>query len=110
MIITFLVAKIILGGYWLMLAPALFLPLGTVLLSWQARRGNFRYLMLLLAVVFAALGVICLLTLTWRDAATVLIGVQVIWWLAVAITVVARNGRKGPSASRERHTAKLSIN
>src|ERR1700719_4814682 len=33
MIITFLIAKIILGGYWLMLAPVLFLPLGIVFLS-----------------------------------------------------------------------------
>jgi hypothetical protein len=41
MIITFLITKIILGGYWLMLAPALFLPLGTVLLSPQGLRGIF---------------------------------------------------------------------
>ena len=37
MIITFLIAKFILGGYWLMLAPVLFLPLGIVLLSSQVR-------------------------------------------------------------------------
>ena len=37
MIITFLIAKIILGGYWLMLAPVLFLPLGIVFLSSQVR-------------------------------------------------------------------------
>jgi hypothetical protein len=37
MIITFLIAKIILGGYWLMLAPVLFLPFGIVLLSSQVR-------------------------------------------------------------------------
>ena len=28
MAMTFLITKIILGGYWLMFAPALFLPLG----------------------------------------------------------------------------------
>jgi hypothetical protein len=94
MIITFVIAKIILGGYWLMLAPALFLPLGTVLLSWQLLRGIFGYLMLLLALVFAPLGVIFLLTLTLRDAVTVLAGVQAIWWLAAAITLVARNKNK----------------
>ena len=55
MIITFLIAKIILGGYWLMLAPVLFLPLGTVLLSPQVLRGIFGYVVLPLAVVFAAL-------------------------------------------------------
>jgi hypothetical protein len=53
MAITFLISKIIVGGYWLMFAPVLFLPLGTVLLSSQARRGIVGYLALLLAVAFA---------------------------------------------------------
>jgi hypothetical protein len=110
MIITLLIAKIILGGHWLMLAPVLFLPLGTILLSSQVLRGIFGYLVLLLAVVFVALGGIFLLTLTLRDAVTALAVVQAIWWLAAAITLVARNGKQGRSASRERHTAKLSIN
>jgi hypothetical protein len=106
--ITFLIGRIIFGGYWLMLAPALFLPLGTVLLSWQALRGVFGYLMLLLAVVFAALGVIFLLTLTLPHAVTALAGIQAIWWLAAAITLVARNG-KGGSPSQELRAEKSSI-
>ena len=95
MIITFLIAKIILGGYWLMLAPVLFLPLGIVLLSSQVRRGLFGYVVLLVAVAFAALGVILLLTLTLPNAVTALAGVQAIWWLATAITLVARSGPDG---------------
>jgi hypothetical protein len=55
MIITFLIAKIILGGYWLMLAPVLFLPMGIVFLSSQVRRGLFGYVVLPLAVALAAL-------------------------------------------------------
>jgi hypothetical protein len=110
MIITFLIAKIILGGYWVMLAPVLFLPLGIVLLSPQVLRGIFGYVVLPLAVVFAALGVILLLTLTLPDAVTVLAGVLAIWWLAAAITFVARNGRRSSSASQELRTAKSSIN
>ena len=43
-----------------MLAPVLFLPLGIVLLSSQVRRGIFGFVVLPLAVVFAALGVIFL--------------------------------------------------
>ena len=54
MIITFLFGKIILGGYWLIFAPALFLPLGTVLLSRKVLRGSFGYVVLLLAIAFAA--------------------------------------------------------
>ena len=109
MIITFLFGKIILGGYWLIFAPALFLPLGTVLLSPQVLRGIFRSLVLLLAVVFAALGVIFLLTLTLPDAVTVLAGVQAIWLLAAAIKLLARNGKQRSSQSQELRTAKSSI-
>jgi hypothetical protein len=56
--ITFLIGKIIFGGYWLMFAPALFLPLCAVLLNLPALRGIFGYLVPLSAVVSAALGVI----------------------------------------------------
>jgi hypothetical protein len=109
MIITFLIAKIILGGYWLMLAPVLFLPLGIVLLSSQVRRGLFGYVLLLLAVVFAVLGAIFLFTLTLPDAVTVLAGAQAVWLLATAITLVARSRKQGSSQSQELRTAKSTI-
>jgi cytochrome c biogenesis factor len=109
MIITFLIAKIILGGYWLMLAPVLFLPLGIVLFSSQVRRGLFGYVVLMLAVVLAALGVILFLTLTVRDAVTALAGVQAIWLLAAAITLLARNGKQPGSQSQEFRTAQSLI-
>jgi len=109
MAITFLIAKIILGGYWLMFAPALFLPLGTVLLSSQARRGIVGYLLLLLAVAFAVLGVILLLALLLRDAVTVLAEVLAIWSLAAAITLVARNAKQRRAQSQGLRTAKSSI-
>jgi hypothetical protein len=109
MIITFLIAKIILGGYWLMLAPVLFLPLGTVLLSPQVLRGSFKYVVLPLTVVFAALGAIFLFTLTFPDAVTVLAGVLAIWLLSAEITLVARNGKQRDSQSQKLRTAKLSI-
>ena len=109
MIISFLIAKIILGGYWLMLAPVLFLPLGTVLLSPQALRGIFGYVVLPLAVVFAVLGVIFLFTLILPDAVAVLAGVQAIWLLAAAIRLLTRNGKQRGSQSQEFRTAKSSI-
>lgn len=101
MIITFLIAKIILGGYWLMLAPVLFLPLGIVLLSSQVRRGIFGYVVLPLAVAFAAFGAICLFTLILPDAVTVLAGVQAIWLVAAAITLLARNEKQRGSRSQK---------
>ena len=106
MIITFLIAKIILGGYWLMLAPVLFLPLGIVSLSSQVRRGLFGHLVLPLAVVFAALGAF---TLTLPDAVTVVAGVQAIWLLAAAITLLSRNRKQRGSQFQELRTAKSSI-
>jgi hypothetical protein len=109
MIITFLIAKIILGGYWLMLAPVLFLPLGIVLLSSQVRRGIFGYVVLPLAIVFAGLGTIFLFSLTLSDAVTVLAGVQAVWLLAAAITLLARNEKQRGSQSQELRTAKSSI-
>ena len=108
MIITFLIAKIILGGYWLMLAPVLFLPLGIVLLSSQVRRG-IGYVVLSLAVVFAALGAMFLFTLTLPDAVTVVAGVQAIWLLAAAITLLSRNRKQRGSQFQELRTAKSSI-
>ena len=109
MAMTFLISKIILGGYWLIFAPALFLPLGTVLLSSQTRRGIVGYLVLLSAVAFAALGVIFLLTLPLLDAVRALAGVLAIWCLAAAITLVARKAKQRRSQSQELRTAKLSI-
>jgi hypothetical protein len=94
-----LIAKIILGGYWLMLAPVLFLPLGTVLLSPEVLRGVFGYVVLPLAVVFAGLGAIFIFNLTLPDAVTVLAGVQAIWLLAAAIKLLARNGKQRGSQS-----------
>ena len=94
MTITFLIAKIILGGYWLMLAPVLLLPLGIVLLSAQVRRGVCGYPILVLSIVFAAIGVILLFTLPFRDAVTVLAVAQGIWWLVAASIVLARSGKQ----------------
>jgi hypothetical protein len=109
MIITFLIAKIILGGYWLMLAPALFLPLGIVFVSSQVRRGLFGYVVLLLAVLFVVLGAIFLFTLPLPDAVTVLAGVQAIWLLAAATKLLARNGKQRGGQFQELRTAKSLI-
>jgi hypothetical protein len=109
MTLTFLIGKMIFGGYWLMVAPVLFLPLGTVLLSWRVLRGIFRYLMLPLAIVFAAFGVTLVLTLPSPDAVTVLAGVLAVWSVAAAITFAARNRKPGWGVSQSLGTAKSSI-
>ena len=105
MIITFMIAKIILGGYWLMFAPVLFLPLGTVLLSPAVLRGVFGKVVLPLALSFAALGAAMLTTLPLRDALTVLACMQALWFVTAAITHFVRNRKRLRSSSQELRTA-----
>ncbi|HJT01782.1 MAG TPA: hypothetical protein VJ756_21995 [Terriglobales bacterium] len=76
--------------YFMVAAPALFLPLGIVLLRSTVLPRLFGYMALMLAAVFAALGVIFLLHLRLPDAVTAFGGVQALWWLAAAATLIAR--------------------
>ena len=77
--------------YFMIAAPALFFPLGIVLLGSAVLPRLFGYLALLLAVVFESLGVIFLLTLTLPAAVTAVAGIQAFWWLAAAVTLVVQS-------------------
>jgi hypothetical protein len=79
--------------YFIVAAPSLFLPLGLVLVRSSVLPRTFGYLAILLAAAFAVLGVGFLLTLTLPASVTALGGVQALWWLAAAITLVLRSGR-----------------
>jgi hypothetical protein len=79
--------------YFIVAAPALFLPLGIILVSSPILPRVFGCLALLLAAAFAGLGVIFMLRLTLPDAVTAFAGVQALWWLAAAITLIVRSGR-----------------
>jgi hypothetical protein len=85
--------------YFIVAAPALFLPLGTVLLNSQVMPRILGYLALLLGILFAVLGAIFLLTLTLPDGVTAFAGIQAIWWLAAAVTLIVQNGKLGGSGS-----------
>jgi len=78
--------------YFIVAAPALFLPLGVVLVTSRILPRLFGYLALLLAVIFAALGLAFLLTLMLPAAVTAFAGVQGLWWLAASITLIVRGG------------------
>ena len=78
--------------YFIVAAPSLFLPLGIILVGSPILPRVFGYLALLLATAFAALGVIFLLRLTLPNAVTAFGGVQALWWLAAAITLIIRSG------------------
>jgi len=79
--------------YFIVAAPALFLPLGVVLISSRVLPSLFGYLSLVLAAAFAVLGIAFLLTLTLPAKVTAFAGVQALWWLAAAITLIVRSGK-----------------
>jgi len=77
--------------YFIVAAPALFLPLGFILIKSRVLPRLFGYLALALAIVFAALGVVFLLRLTLPNAVTAFAGVQAVWWLAAAVALIAHS-------------------
>ena len=78
--------------YFIVAAPSLFLPLGIVLVGSLILPRLLGYLALLLAAAFAAWGVIFLNNLRLPAKVTAFAGVQALWWLAAAITVIVRSG------------------
>src|ERR1700693_3329642 len=74
--------------YFIVAAPSLFLPLGIVLVSSPILPRPFGYLALVLATAFAALGVIFLPSLTLPGPVTAFAGLQALWWLAAAVTLI----------------------
>jgi hypothetical protein len=79
--------------YFIVAAPALFLPLGLVLLGSSILPRIFGFLALTLAIAFAALGAVFLLTLTLPVGVTAFAGVQALWWLAAAVALISRSGK-----------------
>jgi hypothetical protein len=83
--------------YFMVAAPALFFPLGIVLLASGVLPKVFGYCALILAIGFAAAGAIFMLTLRLPDAVAAAGSVQPIWWLAAAITLMLRRKQVGPA-------------
>jgi hypothetical protein len=77
--------------YFMVAAPALFFPLGIVLIGSDVLPKVFGYLALILAIGFGATGVLFMLTLRLPDAVTAAGSVQPVWWLAAAITLMLRS-------------------
>jgi hypothetical protein len=84
--------------YFIVAAPALFLPLGAVILGSRILPRVFGYLALLLGAAFAILGVVFLFTLTLPAAVLAFAGIQTLWWLAAAITLIVRTEKTSDTA------------
>jgi len=85
--------------YFIVAAPALFLPLGVVILGSRVLPRVFGYLALVLGAAFAILGVVSLFTLTLPAAVLAFAGLQTLWWLAAAITLIVRTEKTSDTAS-----------
>ena len=84
--------------YFIVAAPALFLPLGVVILGSRVLPRVFGYLAIVLGSAFAILGVVFLFTLTLPALVLDFAGLQTLWWLAAAITLIFRPEKTSDSA------------
>jgi hypothetical protein len=85
--------------YFIVAAPALFLPLGVVILGSHVLPRVFGYLALVLGATFAILGVVSLFSLTLPAAVIAFAGIQTLWWLAAAITLLVGTEKTSDPAS-----------
>jgi hypothetical protein len=76
--------------YFIVAAPAVLLPLGAVILGSKVLPRLFGYLAILLASAFVLLGVAFLYSLPMPSGVFAFAGVQAVWWLAAAITLIVR--------------------
>jgi len=86
--------------YFIVGAPAVFLPLGIILATSPILPRLFGYLALLLAAAFAALGAVFMLRLTLPAPVTAFAAVQALWWLAAGIALMIRSGSLAARESR----------
>jgi hypothetical protein len=80
--------------HFIVAAPALFLPLGFVILCAHVLPRLLGYLAFLLGAAFAGEGMITLHSLVVPVAVQASASIQVIWWLAAAVTLIIRSGRQ----------------
>jgi hypothetical protein len=78
--------------YFIVAAPALFLPLSAVILGSPVLPRLFGYLAFAIGSTFALAGVATLFTLTLPTPVLAFAGVQALWWAAAAIALIVRPG------------------
>jgi hypothetical protein len=85
--------------YFIVGAPALFIPLGVVILSSRVLPHVFGYLAIALGAAFVILGVVYLFDLTLPVLVQAFAGVQAFWWLAAAIVLIVRPEKTSSTTS-----------
>lgn len=89
--------KAIQHGYSMLAAPAVFFPIGAVILGSRVIPRGYGYLAFVLGAIFAALGGIVLFNDSLQTLVNILSGIQAFWFLAAAIVVLATSGHSAPS-------------
>jgi len=84
--------------WFIVAAPAVWLPLGLVILGSGVLPRILGYLALVLAAGYALAGVVTLFDLTVPPAVQISAGVPALWYLAAAGTLL-RRARQAPSAA-----------
>ncbi len=79
--------------YFIIGAPALFIPLGVVLQITNVLPKWFCWLAIVIGIFFGILGIVFLLRLILPVWVTAIAGVQALWWLASAIMIITRTGK-----------------
>ncbi|HEV2133372.1 MAG TPA: hypothetical protein VGR47_03840 [Terracidiphilus sp.] len=79
--------------YFIVSAPAVFLPLGIVLIRSSLIPRILGFLALGLGGIFALVGMASLLTLALPASVTALGSIQALWWLAAAFSLLLRGRR-----------------
>lgn len=76
--------------YFIIGAPALFIPLGIILRNSEILPKWFSWLAILIGILFAVLGIVFLLDLILPIWVTAIAGIQAFWWLATSIVLIVR--------------------
>ncbi len=77
--------------YFIVAAPAFFIPLGIVLVNSNVLSKLFGYLAILLGLAFVALGMAFLQRLVLPMWVTAFAGVQAIWWLTASVSLIVKS-------------------
>ena len=80
--------------YFIIGAPALFIPLGIILRKSDILPKWFSWLAILMGFLFAVLGIVFLLDLVLPIWVTAIAGTQAFWCLASSIVIIIRAGNK----------------
>jgi hypothetical protein len=80
--------------YFIIGAPALFIPVGIVLHKSDILPKGFSWLAILMGLLFAVLGIAFLFDLILPLWVTAIAGIQAFWWLGSSIALIVRAGKK----------------